>query len=105
MKKIKLFRNNVLIKINVKNSTVIIPDGQGMQNNRLVKTESVEVLEIGDDVNNLAVGETVMLDIEPLERMKPMNAMIGAKENSDDENCSALYYIIKDFNITGKFSE
>jgi len=105
MKKIKLFKNNVLIKVDISNSSIIIPTNSSDEPKKMVEIKSIEVLEMGELVEDLAIGDKIMMDINPVELLRPVNFEVGAKEDAKEDNCSALYYMIKDFNIVARFTE
>jgi len=99
MEKLKLFGDNVLIRVETKKTNIILANNQKQG----LSIESIIVVDVGNTaVNNcpgLKPGDKIILGVNPLVRYEPYNEFIKAKEITSDENNNVFYYFIKSFEI------
>lgn len=103
MKEIKVYHDNILIKLTTVKTSIVIPGADNGKPQSGMKTDSIEIVQMGETAQKalvgIEVGSKVLLDINPLQSHQPYNGMLGAKEKSDDVNNNTFYYFIKSFNI------
>lgn len=101
MKKVKLFNDNVLVKVEIVTSSIVLPDTK--EKTQMTKAKSITVLEVGDgDSVKVKPGDSVVLGIDPLKTHNPYNNYLDTPEKTTSENCKAYYYFIKAFDIVAK---
>ena len=103
MKKIDFTANNVLVKVKVNSSFLLVaknPDPKQQEQKhdlKDLKIEEIEVIGMGDQIgvrnidepatvlSRLKVGDKVIVDPNILNRLNCCNEFIGAKENPNDD--------------------
>lgn len=108
MKKIKVYNDNVLVRLETIKTMIVLPGSKDEKPQPDKKTKSVTVITMGTAAKNglsecrINEGDIVLLGNNPLQTHHPYNSALGAKENAEDPGCSVFYYFVKSFDIIAK---